>query len=100
MTEKLVKSILKGKNQVHIIRRKVSLRKVIYYTKISCLVMTWYLRTEFSPKFESFFPLFGFIWCPKFDGVAQPLKPLIKGFPTISSMIFSQILIQKKISPF
>ena len=57
---------------------------------------TWYLCTKYSPKIEPFFPLFGFIWCPKFDDVAQPLKPLIKGLPSISSMIFFQILIQKK----
>ena len=100
LIEKLVKSILKGKIKVNIIRRKVSLYKVIYCTKISWILMTWYLCTKYSPKIEPFFSLFGCIWCPKFDGVAQPLKPLIKGFPSISSMIFFQILIQKKFSPF
>jgi len=100
MTEKLVKSFFKDKIQAHIIRRKDSMHRVTYCTKISWIVMTWYLCTEYSPKFEPFSPLFDFIWCTKFDGVVQPLKLFIKGFPSISSLIFSQISIQKKISPF
>ena len=35
MTEKLVKSIFKDKIQVHIIRRKDSMHRVTYCTKIS-----------------------------------------------------------------